>query len=210
MKGLKYTICIYYIMIIPISNEILDSFPLKNQEYLVDADYYDLKSGQQEYRLYSYITTFFDNITILDIGTHMGRSAIALSHNETNKVISYNILDQIADDNHIIYTKKNITFRVKNVMEDLNEVFLKDVKIVLIDIDHNGAVEKDIINRLKELNFRGLVILDDTMNLPDPVLNERMRNLWDSIEDIKYDFTSFGHWSGTGVIVINDKIKFLL
>ena len=110
-----------YIMIIPISNEILDNFKLINQEYLVDKDFYDLKSGNQEYRLYSYLTTFFNNITILDIGTSNGRSAVALSHNESNNVISYNILDEIRNNNHMIYSKKNISFKVKNVLYYLNE-----------------------------------------------------------------------------------------
>ena len=46
-------------MIIPISNKILDEFNLKNYEYLVNKNYYSEKSGVQEYRLYSYLTTFF-------------------------------------------------------------------------------------------------------------------------------------------------------
>ena len=46
-------------MIIPISNEILDNFKLINHEYLVNNEYYDNVSGLQEYRLYSYLTTFF-------------------------------------------------------------------------------------------------------------------------------------------------------
>lgn len=80
-------------MEIHISNDILDKFKLKNHQYLVDPTYYDLPSGNQEYKLYSYLTTFFDNSIILDIGTLNGRSAISLSHNESNQVISYNILD---------------------------------------------------------------------------------------------------------------------
>ena len=45
-------------MNIPISNKILDNFNLKNHDYLVSNSYYDLKSGEQEYRLYSYLSTF--------------------------------------------------------------------------------------------------------------------------------------------------------
>lgn len=54
-------------MKITISNKILDNFDLINQEYLVSKDWYESKSGINEYRLYSYLTTFFNNITILDI-----------------------------------------------------------------------------------------------------------------------------------------------
>ena len=97
-------------MEIVINNNILDNFKLKNQEYLVGPTYYDLPSGKQEYKLYSYLTTFFDNSIILDISTLDGRSAILLSHNETNKVISYNIVDDIKDPSHKIYTTSNIDF----------------------------------------------------------------------------------------------------
>ena len=106
-------------MEIIISNNILDDFLLKNHDYLVDTTYYDLPSGQQEYRLYSYLSTLFNNIIILDIGTLSGRSAISFSHNNTNKVISYNIVDDIKDPSHKIYTKNNIDFRIKNVLDDL-------------------------------------------------------------------------------------------
>lgn len=195
-------------MIIDISNDILDNFTLKNHEYLVDKNYYDLKSGSQEYRLYSYLTTFFNNITILDIGTLNGRSAVSLSHNETNNVISYDIENKINNDNHPIYSKPNIRFNIKNVLDDLNEDIIKKCKIILIDIDHYETIETIIIKKLKELKFSGLVILDDITNHPDPVINKCMNRLWDNISETKHDFTKYGHSSGTGVIVMNDDITF--
>lgn len=195
-------------MIIPISNNILDNFELKNHDFLVDNQYYDLVSGQQEYRLYSYLSTFFDGITILDIGTLRGRSAISLSHNENNRVISYDIINSIHDDNHKIYSKSNITFRIKNVLDDLNEELVQNTKIVMIDIDHYGNTELDIINKLKKMNFSGIIILDDTTNHPDGEICKCMKKLWDDIDDVKYDFTQYGHWSGTGIISINYDVSF--
>lgn len=196
-------------MIIPISNKILDDFTLINQEYLVDETHYNDKSGLQEYRLYSYLTTFFDNITILDIGTLNGRSSISLSHNNSNKVISYDICNHINNNNHKIYSKPNIKYNIKNILEDLNEELIKNVKIVMIDIDHYETIELEIINRLKELNFSGLIILDDITNHPDPQINICMNRLWDNIQDKKYDFTKYGHFSGTGIVVINCDINFI-
>lgn len=192
-------------MIIPISNEILDNFTLKNQEYLVSKDLYEDKSGRQEYRLYSYLSTFFNNTTILDIGTLDGRSAIALSHNDTNKVISYDITKSIPD-NHKIYSKHNITFKIKNILDDLTEEFLQGVKIVMIDIDHLEVVERKILQRLQQLKFSGLVLMDDITNHPDPVVKESMSRVWRSIKDTKYDVTKYGHWSGTGIVVMNSDI----
>ena len=195
-------------MNIPISNKILDEFSLKNHQYLPSPMYYDLKSGEQEYRLYSYLSTFFTNITILDIGTLNGRSAVALSHNETNTVISYDIEDHVKNSNHSLYSKRNIRFNIKNVLEDLNEDLIKKTKIVMIDIDHYGTVELEILDKLKELNFSGIILLDDITKHPDPKINQCMKTLWDSVQETKYDFTKYGHWSGTGVIVMNDTITF--
>ena len=41
----------------------------------------------------------------------------------------------------------------------------------MIDIDHYETIETLIINKLKQLNFSGLIILDDITNHPDPVMN---------------------------------------
>ena len=195
-------------MIIPISNNILDNFKLINHEYLVNRDYYEDKSGVQEYRLYSYLSTFFNNVTILDIGTLDGRSAISLSHNENNKVISYNVVDQIYYTNHKIYSKKNVSFNIKNVLDDLTEDFVKNIKIVMIDIDHYEQTELIIINKLKELKFSGIIILDDITKHPEPDINICMNRLWNNITDTKYDLTKYAHWSGTGIVIINDDITF--
>ena len=90
----------------------------------------------------------------------------------------------------------------------MNEELIKNVKIVMIDIDHYETIETQIINKLKQLNFSGLIILDDTTNHPDPVMNSCMNKLWNNITDTKYDFTKYGHWSGTGIIVMNGDITF--
>ena len=76
-----------------INNQVLDQFEMKNLEYLYHKDYYLNLSGTHEYRLYSYLSTFFNNTIILDIGTSFGRSAIALSHNDKNKVIKSEYLN---------------------------------------------------------------------------------------------------------------------
>ena len=36
-----------------------------------------------------------------------------------------------------------------------------------------------------------------------------MNKLWDNLEYTKYDVTKYGHFSGTGIIIMNDDITFL-
>jgi len=50
--------------------------------------------GISEYKLYAYLSTFFNDTIILDIGTRTGGSALALSYNLNNKVISYDLQEQ--------------------------------------------------------------------------------------------------------------------
>ncbi len=198
---------------IELNNSILNNFQLQNFEYLVDNNWYNLKSGEQEYRLYAYLSTFFHDTVILDIGTCKGTSAIALSHNIHNKVISYDIANCINDDNNMIYIKENIEFRIKNVLEDLNHEFIKNIKLIVIDIDHYGNTEKEIIDKLIELQFSGIIILDDVFNHPDENIKFAMNNLWNilsSYTQIKtYDVTKYAHWSGTGVILMNTDINLI-
>jgi len=195
-------------MQVQISNSILDNFQLINKEYLVDKTYYDLPSGQQEYHLYSYLSTFFNNTVILDLGTFNGRSAVSLSHNETNQVISYNITDDIRDLNHKIYTKPNIEFRIKDVLEDLTEEFVKKVKMIVLDIDHFETMETKIIQKLDELNFSGILLLDD-IHHPEPIMHDCMQRLWNNLPYRKIDITRYAHFSGTGVVFMNTDIEFI-
>jgi hypothetical protein len=195
-------------MIIKLSNEILDQFQMKNQSYLFKQDYYELESGNQEYRFYSYLSTFFNDAVFLDIGTLDGRSCIALSHNEKNVVVSYDIQNHINNYAHPLYTKKNVVFYLRNVLDDLTEDLVKKLKIVMIDIDHYETIERQIIDKLKSLGFKGIIILDDITKHPDPKINECMNRLWNSITDEKYDVTKYAHWSGTGVIVLDEDITF--
>lgn len=79
----------------------------------------------------------------------------------------------------------------------------------MIDIDHYEIIEKQIISKLNKLNFSGIIILDDITNHSDPYVNECMNKLWDNLEYTKYDVTKYGHFSGTGIIIMNDDITFL-
>lgn len=203
-------------MIIPISNKILDEFAVKNQEYLVikkEYNFFNVKSGIQEYKLYSYLTTFFNNAIILDLGTINGNTAIALSHNETNQVISYDEVNSIDHNNHIIYSKPNVKFNIGNVLYDLNEELISKIKMVVIDMDYyrsftNIKMIETVINKLNYYNYSGLIILDDITNYPISEIKHVINEFWNKIEYKKYDFTKYGHWTGTGIIMINTNIDF--
>jgi tRNA1(Val) A37 N6-methylase TrmN6 len=58
---------------------------------LPDSHHTKSQTGEH-YKLLKYISNLYDDITILDLGTNTGESAIALSQNKKNKVTGFNRL----------------------------------------------------------------------------------------------------------------------
>lgn len=149
-------------------------------------DYTWIRSEKEHYRLLAYLSKQYNNITILDLGTDTGASCLSLAQNQTNKVITYDI------------KPRNISFGIQNIksktMDFLNEdeSVLKSSSLILLDVDpHDGKQEKDLIDKLIKIDFNGIVICDDIYN---------MGYWWDSVTQEKYDITSVGHFTGTGLI----------
>lgn len=153
-------------------------------------------AGVSEYPLYAYLSTYFNNTTILDIGTRSGGSALALSHNPTNNVLSYDLIEQGAS----AITKSNIQWNIGDFMLDSGIDYNK-VSIIVIDVDpHDGQQERIMMDFLRAKKWKGLLIHDDIGSLwPDIV------QMWNEIPEEKYDITHVGHFSGTGLINFGNK-----
>jgi len=150
-----------------------------------------LPAGQSEYRLYSYLSTFFNDSIILDIGTRTGGSALALSYNSSNQVISYDLVEQGASS----IQKDNITWKIMNFMED-ETLDWDNISIVMIDVDpHDGVQERVMMNWLRQKEWKGILIHDDIgPSWPDIQL------MWEEIPEQKFDVTEIAHMSGTGIV----------
>ena len=150
-----------------------------------------LPAGQSEYKLYAYLSTFFNKSTILDIGTRVGGSALALSYNPTNQVISYDLVEQGASS----IKRSNITWKIQNFMED-ETLDWNNIPIVMIDVDpHDGSQERVMMDWLRDKGWKGILIHDDIgPSWPDIQL------MWDEIPEEKFDVTEIAHMSGTGVV----------
>ncbi len=155
-----------------------------------------LSSGQSEYRLYAYLSTFFNQSIILDVGTRTGGSALALSHNPTNKVISYDLVEQGATQ---AINKENIEFKIQDFRED--DLNWNHVSIIMIDVDpHDGIKEVEMMEFLEEQGWSGLILLDDIGPAwPD------VEYMWESITEPKLDVSEVGHMSGTGLVNFGSK-----
>jgi hypothetical protein len=179
-----------------LENQTLDIFDMSlhtlidNEEY---QDYFKRKSSEEHYRLLTYLSRYFNNSTFVDVGTLKGSSALALSTNETNKVYSFNLFDEL----QLKERPKNIEFIVDNVINGKYDNILLESKIILLDTFHNGDFELEFLNHLKNINYKGVLLLDDIF------LNDDMITFWNNINEDKLNITNIGHSSGTGVVFLN-------
>jgi hypothetical protein len=154
-----------------------------HRNYFFDADF------KEHYRLIAHLSTLFNHSVIFDIGTHLGYSALALSHNRSNRIVSYDIID--CKELNFSEELANIEYRVGDVLLDNR---LLDSALIMLDTNHDGAFENKFYSYLKENNYNGLLFLDDIH------LNPPMSTFWNSIAESKEDITDLGHWSGSGLV----------
>ena len=163
--------------------------------------------GKEHYKLLSYMSTLFNGSSIIDIGTHRGVSALALSYNTTNTVYSFDILDKV--NNQQIRSRDNIVFSLDNLFEAAGQekwtATILSAPFIFLDVDpHNGTMEMDFYNYLKKIGYTGFVICDDIWHF-----KEMRDNFWYKLPAVeKYDVTHLGHWSGTGIFTFNKDITF--
>lgn len=162
--------------------------------------YYMNSTIGEHYRLLAYLSLKFENETFLDLGTHLGYSAICLANNRSNKVITYDIVDnRIKND---LESYSNIEFRMQNIF-DIDDKTILNSSIILLDITHSGIDEKNFLKKLSDIGYSGIVILDDIY------YSEAMKEFWNSIADKKIDLTEYFHATGTGILS-NSNIKFII
>lgn len=158
---------------------------IQNETY---RNYFCGEVGEEHYKLLAFLSQQINNSQIYDIGTHIGGSSIALAHNKNNIVISYDVVN-VRD---IKNPPSNIIYHLGDFMKD-PEVLSSP--LIFIDADHNGIDELQFHNFFLRNKYRGIVLWDDIH------LDQNMKDFWRTVENPKFDLTSLGHKTGTGLIL---------
>jgi len=154
------------------------------------------KPGISDYPFYAYYSTLVDNTTVLEIGTSQGGSAIMMTHNPSNKIISYDVVNFRSESFNPI--DKDIEFRIGNFMDD--EIDYDQIDLITIDAAHNGTEEIEMVEHLQQNWKGGLLFLDD-INL------SQMRGFWEGIDRDRhevFDISDIAHGHhGSGLVNFN-------
>lgn len=156
---------------------------------LVSGEYSDwYYSDGEHYRLLAYLCS--GKKQVLDIGTHYGFSALAMS--TAKLVYSYDIDPSYMEGRHDMFPE-NIIFKVGDVLQ-INDQIIINSEVILLDTFHGGGYEKIFLDHLEKIKYKGVLVMDDIH------FSGTMLALWDSVVRKKEDVTEIAHHSGTGIV----------
>jgi predicted O-methyltransferase YrrM len=154
----------------------------------------------EHYRLLSGLVMARRPSLVVEIGTATGASALCLKLHlpAGGRLVTFDIVPWRSYKGSILRDGE-----VEQIVTDLslNEAFavhrglLESAELLFIDGPKDGRTEYRLWRMLDGLKFKpGAVAVFDDIRFPN------MIPLWRSIVHPKLDMTSFGHWSGTGLV----------
>ena len=165
------------------------------------------------YRLIAALVRLLQPSLLVEIGTYTGMAArVMLDYvPASGRVVTYDLLPwdhfrshlQPADfasgrlEQHLVNLADPAVFA-----DHLGQ--LQEAELIFCDAPKDGAFEPRFLNLLaaglEPVSRPRFLLLDDIRLLP-------MVGLWRSIASPKLDLTSFGHWSGTGLVDVREGLR---
>jgi predicted O-methyltransferase YrrM len=142
---------------------------------------------------------------IIEIGTDRGMSALAFKQHLSleAKIVTFDVRSWKEYPNTLLQEKdfeKNILTQEVADLSSSQELeryrfLLEQADLIFIDATHDGLLEKKFLDNFQKISFQKppYIILDD-------IRVWTMLKMWRDVSLPKLDLTSFGHWSGTGII----------
>jgi len=153
-------------------------------------------------------------LTLVDIGTHYGTSArVMLDFSAPeDRVVTFDITPWKDYETTYLTEDDFTSSRLVQHLKDLKEpdVFAEFVSLldsadfIMCDGPKDGVFERKIYNLLSNVDFSlkpRWLFLDD-IRFPSEMVS------WRTIDSPKLDLTSFGHFSGTGLVNISEGLRF--
>lgn len=142
---------------------------------------------------------------VVEIGTYQGLSALALAKHLPvgGAVHTFDVLDWEDIPGQTMRKEDLAASRIVPHRDDLvsadgferHRALLESAELVFVDAAKDGQMERVLLERFETLHFRAptIVVFDD-------IRLWNMLAIWRDVKRPKFDATSFGYWSGTGMI----------
>jgi predicted O-methyltransferase YrrM len=160
----------------------------------------------EHYKLLAGLVHALNAKNVIEIGTATGLSALALLMElpSDGKVTTFDIVHwKNYYDGTVLKEEDFADGRLKQVLADLQEPAIvaqhrelfEKADFIFIDAAKDGVMEQRFLDNLKPLKYasRPIVMFDD-------IRLWKMLAIWRRLDRPKLDLTSFGHWTGTGLV----------
>ena len=159
----------------------------------------------EHYRLLAALVKLLQPKRVTDVGTFRGLSALALKKflPAGGKITTFDIVPWDSVPNTCLRPEDFGDDRLRQQVGDLSEAavfeshrsLIRETELLFVDGPKDGVFERKLIQQLESVDFQKplLVVMDD-------IRFWNMLAIWQEIARPKLDLTSFGHWSGTGLI----------
>lgn len=142
---------------------------------------------------------------VIEIGTFRGLSALAFKKylEPGARIVTFDVVPWKSLKRTCLREEDFEGERLVQYTDDLSDPaciykhrdLLQEADLIFIDAEKDGVMEQRFLDNLETIAFKNepLVVFDDIR-----VWN--MLRIWHGIRFPKLDLTSFGHWSGTGLV----------
>ena len=169
-----------------------------------EPHWFDTWPGEH-YRLLAALVRTLKPKTVIEIGTFTGMGTLALAQDlqPSGTLTTFDLLAWNSFADTWLAPADFSEGRVRQVLHDIStpggiephRALFESADLIFVDGPKDGRTEADILVNLSTLNLsRDVVIVFDDIR----VVN--MIDIWRRVGQPKMDMTSFGHWSGTGLI----------
>ena len=163
----------------------------------------------EHYRLLRAFSSVLKSQLAIEVGTLRGYGSLAmLTPFTTSNVVTYDIYKYPFESLSVDFSDLGgrIDTRVVNLISESDFISQTETisacDFMFVDGPKDGIFEYQLLSRLASAEYfkPKILVLDDIKFM-------NMIPLWRSIQNPKLDLTSFGHWSGTGLVDVREGLK---
>jgi predicted O-methyltransferase YrrM len=159
----------------------------------------------EHYRMLATLVKLLQPKCVIEIGTFRGLSALALKQflPANGKITTFDIIPWPSVPDTALQFQDFADGRLRQEIADLSDpamfelhrAAIQETGLLFIDGPKDGNFERKFLRQLETASFQKplLLVLDD-------IRFWNMLAIWHEIAHPKLDLTSFGHWSGTGLV----------
>ncbi len=159
----------------------------------------------EHYKLLAALVQVTGARRVVEIGTFQGFGTLALAQSlpADGVLTTYDIVPYPEIDGCVLTDADFADGRIRQVIADITQDdgfeaqrdTLREADLIFADAAKDGHQERVFLDRFEQAGFTHapIVIFDD-------IRVQNMLQIWRDISRPKLDITSFGHWSGTGLV----------